>query len=79
MRWGTRIQLCVEEELRRPGEASAILENSGVGDRQANGAAQRAVQALGELLRVLNAWSETRLGSELEGTHQVLASHSMRG
>lgn len=41
------------------------------GDSQANGAAEQAVQALGEQVRVIKVGLESRLGTCLRGSHLV--------
>ena len=50
-----------------------LLENSPVGDRRANGAAERAVQAIAEQLRVIRRGLEHRLELRLSGKHLVTA------
>ena len=49
------------EEVRRQRSEKTILENSPVGDRRANGAAERAVQATAEQVRVIRRGLEQRL------------------
>lgn len=60
----------VQEERQRRHKGPAILGNYGVGDSQANGAAERAVQSLGAKVCVLRHGLETRLGIKLEGTRE---------
>lgn len=50
-----------------------MLENSGVGDSQANGAAERAAQSLGEQARVVKAGVESRLGIRLRRSCVVMS------
>ena len=63
----------IQDEVRRQRAEPTILENSPVGDSRANGAAERAVQALGEQVRVLRRGLEQRLGLRLSGKHPVTA------
>ena len=63
----------VQEEVKRRREDPTILENSPVGDSRSNGVAERAVQALGEQVRVLRRGLEQRLGVKLSGKHPVTA------
>ena len=63
----------VQEEVKRRREEPTILENSPVGDSRSNGAAERAVQALGEQVRVLRKALESRIGYRLAGSHPVMA------
>ena len=63
----------VQEEVKKRRDDPTILENSPVGDSRANGAAERAVQAVGEQVRVLRKALEDRVGYRLSGTHPVLA------
>lgn len=69
----------VQEEVRRLRKEPTILDNSRVGDSRANGAAERAVQAIGEQVRVMRYGPESRLGANLKGSHAVtcwLVEHS---
>ena len=50
-----------------------LLENSPVGDRRANGAAERAVQAIAEQVRVVRRGLEPRLELRLSVKHPVTA------
>ena len=61
----------VQEEVKRKRPEPTILENSPVGDSRSNGAAERAVQAIGEQVRVLRRGLEQRLGLKLSGKHPV--------
>ena len=63
----------VQEEVKRRRPEPTILENSPVGDSRSNGAAERAVQAVGEQVRVLRRGLEQRLGVKLSGKHPVMA------
>ena len=63
----------VQEEVKRRREDPTILENSPVGDSRAIGAAERAVQAVGEQVRVLRKGLEERVGYRLGAGHPVLA------
>ena len=63
----------VQEEVKRRREDPTILENSPVGDSRSNGAAERAVQAVGEQVRVLRKAFEERVGYRLVAGHPVLA------
>lgn len=63
----------VQEEVKRRRPEPTILENSPVGDSRANGAAERAVQAIGEQVRVLRRGLEQRLGLKLSGKHPVMS------
>lgn len=62
----------LQEEVKRRREAITHLDNSGVGGSQANGAAEGAVQSLGEQVRVLRLGLEARLGTKLKGSYSVL-------
>lgn len=63
-----------QEEVKRKREAPTLLGNSDVGDSQANGAAERAAQALGgEQVRVCLQRLEGRLGVKLRSCHPVIA------
>ena len=44
-----------------------------MGDSRANGSAERAVQAIGEQVRVLRRGLERRLGLKVSGKHPVMA------
>ena len=63
----------VQEEVKRRRTESTVLENSPVGDSRANGSAERAVQAIGEQVRVLRRGLERRLGLKVSGKHPVMA------
>ena len=63
----------VQDEVKKQRAQKTILENSPVGDSQANGAAERAVQAVAEQVRVLRRGLEQRLGVRLSGKHPVTA------
>jgi hypothetical protein len=63
----------VQNEVKRIRADTTIVENSPVGDSRANGAAERAVQAIGEQVRVLRCGLEQRLGVKLSGKHPVMA------
>ena len=63
----------IQEEVQKQRPEKTILENSPVGDSRANGAAERAVQALAEQVRVLRRGLEQRLGLRLSGKHPVTA------
>ena len=63
----------VQEEVQKRREDVTILENSLVGDSRSNGAAERAVQAVGEQVRGLRKALEDLVGYRLPGTHPVLA------
>ena len=62
----------VQEEVKRRRTANTILENSARGDSRANGAAERAVKAVSEQVRVLRAGLQARLGSVIKGSHPVM-------
>lgn len=55
---------------RRAG--ATIVEHSGVGDSQANGVADRAVDSLGEHAWVFRLGLETRFGIRLWGIHPLV-------
>ena len=61
----------VQEEVKHRREAPTILENSPVGDSRANGAAERAIQAVEEQVRVIKNGLETRIGMKISGKHPV--------
>ena len=63
----------VQEEVKRRRPEPTILENSPVGDSRSNGAAEQAVQAVGEQVRVLRRGLEQRLGVKLSGKHPVMS------
>ena len=51
----------IQEEVRRQRSEKTRLENSPVGDSRANGAAERAMQAIVEQVRVIRRGLEQRL------------------
>ena len=53
--------MSVQEEVKRRGNDPTILENSVPGDSRTNGAAERAVQAVVEHVRVLRAGLQGRV------------------
>lgn len=61
----------VQEEVRRIRKEPTIIDNSGVGGSRSNGAAERAVQAIGEQVRVIRYGLESRLEGKLKGSHAV--------
>ena len=61
----------IQEEVRRQRSEKTILENSPVGDSRANGAAERAVQAIAEQVRVIRQGLEQRLELRLSGKHMA--------
>ena len=61
----------VQEEVARQRSGQTLLENSPVGDSQANGAAERAVQSVSEQIRVIRLGLERRLGVRVPGAHPV--------
>ena len=63
----------IQEEVRRQPSEKTILENSPVGDSRANGAAERAVQAIAEQVRVIRRGLEQRLKLRLSQKHPVTA------
>ena len=62
----------VQEEVKRRRVDPTILENSIPGDSRSNGAAERAVKALGEHVRVLRAGLQGRLGLVMKSSHPVM-------
>ena len=62
----------VQEEVKRRRESPTILENSPVGDSRANGAAERAVQAVQEQVRVIRHGLEQRLGQKIRSSHPIM-------
>ena len=63
----------VQEEVKSRREQPTILENSPVGDSRANGAAERAVQALEEHVRVLRHGLEQRISAKIASSHPVIS------
>ena len=63
----------VQEEVKARRTQSTLLENSPVGDSRSNGAAERAVQAVQEQVRVLRHGLEQRLGAKVSTHHPVMA------
>ena len=63
----------VQEEVKLRREQPTILENSPVADSRSNGAAERAVQAVQEHVRVLKHGLEQRLGIKIKASHPVLS------
>ena len=63
----------IQDEVKKLREGTTILENSPVGDSRANGATERAVQAVGEQIRVLRHALELRVGRRFLGYHPVTA------
>ena len=62
----------VQVEVQRRREAQTILENSVPGDSKTNGAAERAVKAVGEQVRVLRAGLQGRLDMVIRTSHPML-------
>ena len=62
-----------QEEVKRRFSGRAICENSPVGDSRAIGAAERNVQAVGEVIRVVSRGFEDRVGASLSRKHAVTA------
>ena len=61
----------VQEEVSRQRVGQTLQENSPVGDSQANGAAERAVQSVSEQVRVVRLGLEQRLGVQVPGAHPL--------
>ena len=59
----------VQEEVKARSIYQTIMENSPAGDSRANGAAERAVQAVEEQVRVVRHGLEMRLGMKISGKH----------
>ena len=62
----------VQAEVQRRRAAQTILENSVPGDSKTNGAAERAVKAVGEQVRVLRAGLQSRLDMVIRTSHPML-------
>ena len=62
----------VQSEVQRRRAAQTILENSVPGDSKTNGAAERAVKAVGEQVRVLRAGLQGRLNMVIRTSHPML-------
>ena len=62
----------VQEEVKARRNYQTIMENSPVGDSRAYGAAERAVQAVEEQVRVVRHGLEMRLGMKISGKHPVV-------
>ena len=62
----------VQEEVKRRRADPTILENSVPGDSRSNGAAERAVKALGEHVRVLRAGLQGRLELIIRTSHPLM-------
>ena len=62
----------VQAEVQRRRSAQTILENSVPGDSKTNGAAERAVKAVGEQVRVLRAGLQARLDMVVRTSHPML-------
>ena len=63
----------VQKEVAERRTKTTRVENSPKGDSKANGAAERAVQAVGEQLRVLRCGLQQRLGARVPGGHDLTA------
>ena len=63
----------VQEEVKKRRVEPTIIDNSPVGDSRSNGAAERAVQAVGEQVRVLRKALEGRVGYQVPGSHPIVA------
>merc|ERR1712240_2189 len=61
----------VQEEVKRRRKDNTILDNSVPGDSKSNGAAERAVKAVSEQVRVLRDGLQARLGAVIKGNHPV--------
>ena len=61
----------VQEEVARQRTGQTLLENSPVGDSQANGAAERAVQSVSAQIRAVRLGLEQRLGAQVSGSHPL--------
>ena len=62
----------VQAEVQRRRSAQTIVENSVPGDSKTNGAAERAVKAVGEQVRVLRAGLQARLDMIIRTSHPML-------
>ena len=62
----------VQAEVQRRRSAQIIVENSVPGDSKTNGAAERAVKAVGEQVRVLRAGLQARLDMIVRTSHPML-------
>ena len=62
----------VQEDVQKRREKPTLVENSPVGDSQANGVAERAVQAVAQQLRVLRAGLEQRIEAKVPGSHPIV-------
>ena len=62
----------VQEEVKARRNYQTIMENSPVGDSRAYGAAECAVQAVEEQVRVVRHGLEMRLGMKISGKHPVV-------
>ena len=71
MRQGTALKN-VQAEVKRRRSEQTIVENSVPGDSKTNGAAERAVKALGEQVRVLRAGLQGRLEMVVRTSHPML-------
>ena len=63
----------VQEEVKARRNYQTIVENSPVGDSRANGAAERAVQAVEEQVGVVRHGLEMRLSILVCGKHPVMS------
>ena len=61
----------VQEEVARQRTGQTLLENSPVGDSQANGAAERAVQSVSAQIQAVRLGLEQRLGAQVSGSHPL--------
>ena len=62
----------VQSEVQRRRGPQTLVENSVPGDSKTNGAAERAVKAVGEQVRVLRAGLQARLGMVVRTSHLML-------
>lgn len=63
----------LQEEIQRRRDKPTLLENSPVGQSEANGMAERAVQAVSEQIRVMGQELRNRVGVLLPARHPVMA------
>ena len=62
----------VQEEVKARRNCQTIVENSAVGDSRAKGAAERAVQAVEEQVKMTKHGLEMRLGVKTGAKHPVV-------
>ena len=63
--------IAIQQEVVKRRQFETLLENCPAGDSQANGVAERAVQAVAQQVRVLRYSLQYKLGAVVPGPHAI--------